>query len=82
MSPEDFTWQVGSADLGKKDFFSSNFVLGLVSTEYSSIHNLHLILFIAPKASAEGACILSKLGDSYEVWLVTVVVVCVVTVMV
>ena len=37
---------------------------------------------IAPKASAEGACILSKLGDSYEVWLVTVVVVCVVTVMV
>ena len=38
--------------------------------------------FIAPKASAEGACILSKLGDSYEVWLVTVVVVCVVTVMV
>ena len=46
VSPEDFTWQVGSADLGKKDFFSSNFVLGLVSTEYSSIHNLHLILFI------------------------------------
>ena len=42
----------------------------------------HFLTVIAPKASAEGACILSKLGDSYEVWLVTVVVVCVVTVMV
>ena len=37
--------------------------------------------FIAPKASAEGACILSKMSYCYEVWLVTVVVVCLVTVM-
>ena len=39
-------------------------------------------LFIAPKASAEGACILAEMGYCYGVWLVTVVVVCVVTVMV
>ena len=25
-------------------------------------------VFIAPKASAEGACILSKMGYCYEVW--------------
>ena len=37
--------------------------------------------FIAPKASAEGACILAEMGNYYGVWLVTVVVVCVVTVM-
>ena len=49
---------------------------------YEFIIMLCTIIFFAPKASAEGACILSKLGDSYEVWLVTVVVVCVVTVMV
>ena len=34
----------------------------------------------APKASAEGACIICKMGYCYRVWLVTVVVVCVVTV--
>ena len=37
--------------------------------------------FIAPKASAEGACILSKMGYYFRVWLVTEIVVCVVTVM-
>ena len=52
------------------------------SITYCSGGSLTTAKFIAPKASAEGACILSKLGDSYEVWLVTVVVVCVVTVMV
>ena len=45
-----------------------------------------LTTFIAPnhwlatKASAEGTCTLSKNGYCYKVWLVTVVVVCVVTV--
>ena len=37
--------------------------------------------FIAPKASAEGACILSEIGYYFRVWLVTEIVVCVVTVM-
>ena len=37
---------------------------------------------LAPKASAEGACILTEMGNCYEVWLMTVVVVCVVTEMV
>ena len=39
------------------------------------------IVLIAPKASAEGACILSKMGYYFRVWLVTEIVVCVVTVM-
>ena len=39
-------------------------------------------LLIAPKASAEGACILTEMGNCYEVCLMTVVVVYVVTVMV
>ena len=39
------------------------------------------IFVIAPKASAEGACILSKMGYYFRVWLVTEIVVCVVTVM-
>ena len=38
-------------------------------------------IFIAPKASAEGACILSKMGYYFRVWLVTEIVVCAVTVM-
>ena len=37
--------------------------------------------FIAPKASAEGACILAEMGNCYGVRLVTVIMVCVVTVM-
>ena len=36
---------------------------------------------IAPKASAEGACILSKMGYYFRVLLGTEIVVCVVTVM-
>ena len=31
---------------------------------------------IAPKASAEGACILTEMGYRYGVWLVTVIMVC------
>ena len=41
-----------------------------------------MCVVIAPKASAEGACILAKMGDCYGVWLVTVVAVCVVTIIV
>ena len=40
-----------------------------------------LFLFIAPKASPEGACILTEVGDCYGVCLVTVIMGCVVTVM-
>ena len=39
------------------------------------------LTIIAPKASGEGACILSKMGYCYGVWLVTVIMVRVVTVM-
>ena len=35
--------------------------------------------FIAPKASAEGACILSKMGYCFRVWLITEIVVFLVT---
>ena len=42
---------------------------------------LFFYFFIVPKASAEGACILSKMGYYFRVWLVTEIVVCVVTVM-
>ena len=38
-------------------------------------------LVIASKASAEGACILAEIGYCYGVWLVTVIMVCVLTVM-
>ena len=41
----------------------------------------HKKMFFAPKASAEGACILAEMGYCYEEWLVTVLLVCVVTVL-
>ena len=58
-------------------FFTSN-----QSYVHSKIMLLNeFIVLIAPKASAEGACILSKMGYYFRVWLVTEIVVCVVTVM-
>ena len=42
---------------------------------------LLLFIFDCSKASAEGAYILSKMGYCYRVWLVTVIMVRVVTVM-
>ena len=54
-------------------------VAGSLIGRQVGLYDLYII--IAPKASAEGACILSKMGDCNKVWLVTVVVVCVVTVM-
>ena len=51
-----------------------------IVVDFSLVH-IGQLLFIAPKASAEGACILSKMGYYFRVWLVTEIVVCVVTVM-
>ena len=52
----------------------------------STLSHLHILLIIlplfsliAPKASAEAACIISKMGYCDGMWLVTVVLVCVVT---
>ena len=52
----------------------------------STLSHLHILLIIlplfsliAPNASEEAACIISKMGYCYGMWLVTVVLVCVVT---